>query len=194
GAPPGPEEAGPDPAALVRGFDDELDRSQRREHTRFLQVGTYTLPLGVVIIHAVHCYSSLTIHIADTQRHGQCDSPIPISVRDFRIDGHKEGLPIHLSALGRDITEETAAKQQQSSPSHPLPHVGVRHPPRPPCLGSHLPPGSWLTPLCHTRPACDRASYGRSARGRPLRFSSPQSTPERAGYIRVRGPPRCTGA
>src|SRR5437870_13810350 len=60
---------------------------------------------------------------------------------------------------------------------------------------------SWLvysccgfTPLCHTRQACDRASYGRFSRGRQPLFSSPQSTPGRAGYIRVRDPPVCNGA
>jgi len=34
-----------------------------------------------------------------------------ISIGDFRIDWHKERLPIHPSALGPDPTEETTEEQ-----------------------------------------------------------------------------------
>ena len=98
------DKAGTDTAATVRCLDDELDRSQRREHVWLLSIRTYKLPFGVVIIHFPDHNSDLAIDVAYTQCGGQRQCAVTIPVWNRGIDGHIERLAARAVDLGRGLT------------------------------------------------------------------------------------------
>jgi hypothetical protein len=94
------DKAGTNTSATVRCLDDELDRSQRREHAWFLSIRTYQLPFGVVIIYFPDHNSDLAINVAYTQRGSQIQGTVTIPVWDLGIDWYIECLATRAVDLG----------------------------------------------------------------------------------------------